>query len=46
MILSFDTTTMNPPYSITPKILQLVAAISEKTGQINAKYLDKPKHRL
>lgn len=46
MILSYDTITMNPPYSITPKILQLVANISEKIGQINAKYLDKPTPRL
>jgi Fic family protein len=37
---------MNPPYQITPKILNLVTAISEKIGQINAKYLDKPSPKL
>jgi Fic family protein len=37
---------MTPPYSITPKILQLVAQISERIGQINAKYLDKPTPKL
>jgi Fic family protein len=37
---------MTPPYSITPKILRLVAKISERIGQINAKYLDKPTPRL
>jgi Fic family protein len=37
---------MNPPYQITPKILNLVTTISEKIGQINAKYLDKPSPKL
>lgn len=37
MILS-----MKPPYDITPKILKLVTAISEKIGEINANLLDKP----
>jgi Fic family protein len=37
---------MNPPYEITPKILNLVTTISEKIGQINAKYLDKPSPKL
>jgi Fic family protein len=37
---------MNHPYQITPKILNLVTAISEKIGQINAKYLDKPSPKL
>ena len=37
---------MTPPYSITPKILRLVAQISERIGQINAKYLDKPTPKL
>lgn len=37
---------MNPPYQITPEILKLVASISEKIGQISAKFLDKPSPKL
>lgn len=37
---------MNPPYKITSEILALIASISEKIGQINAKYLDKPSPKL
>ena len=37
---------MNPPYQITPVILKLIASASEKLGQINAKYLDKPSVKL
>lgn len=37
---------MNPPYEITQQILILVSSISEKLGQINAKYLDKPSPKL
>lgn len=37
---------MNPPYEITSQILILVSSISEKLGQINAKYLDKPSPKL
>ena len=37
---------MNPPYQITPVILKLIASVSEKLGQINAKYLDKPSVKL
>lgn len=37
---------MNPPYQITPEILKLITSISEKTGQINAKFLDKPSPKL
>lgn len=37
---------MNPPYQITPEILKLVAFISEKLGQISAKFLDKPSPKL
>ncbi len=37
---------MNPPYKITTEILEMVASISEKIGQINAKYLDKPSPKL
>jgi len=42
MIVSF----MRPPYQITPEIVKLIASISEKLGQINAKYLNKPSPKL
>ena len=32
---------MNPPYDITNEILKLIATISEKIGEVNAKYLIK-----
>lgn len=37
---------MAPPYQITPEIIKLIASISEKIGQINAKFLDKPSPKL
>jgi Fic family protein len=37
---------MNPPYDITPAILNLVSLISEKLGEINAAYLHKPSTNL
>lgn len=37
---------MKPPYEITYSILSLSNSISQKLGQINAKYLDKPSPRL
>lgn len=37
---------MNPPYQITPEILKLITAVSEKIGHINAKFLDKPSPKL
>jgi Fic family protein len=37
---------MQPPYVITPAILQLIATISEKIGQINAIHLSKPPTEL
>jgi Fic family protein len=37
---------MQPPYSITSKILKLITSISEKIGAINANYLNKPKAEL
>jgi Fic family protein len=37
---------MNPPYKITPQIIKLISSISEKIGQINAKFLDKPSPKL
>jgi Fic family protein len=33
---------MKPPYTITGKILKLVASISEKIGEVNAAHLNKP----
>lgn len=37
---------MNPPYSITPKIMQLVSEISRQLGKIDASFLDKPAPKL
>lgn len=37
---------MKPPYEITPKILKLITSISEKFGEINANYLNKPSTTL
>jgi len=37
---------MKPPYNITPKILKLIASISERIGEINANLLDKPSPQL
>lgn len=37
---------MTPPYQITPEIIKLIASISEKIGQIKAKFLDKPSPKL
>jgi len=37
---------MKPPYSITGKILKLVALISEKIGEINSAHLSKPPAEL
>ena len=37
---------MKPPYQITPRIVQLISSVSEKIGQINAKFLDKPSPKL
>jgi Fic family protein len=42
MILSL----MKPPYTITEKIMTLVASISEKIGEINATHLYKPTTEL
>ena len=41
LILSNDTIIMKPPYDITPDILRLIASISTKIGEVNAKYLVK-----
>jgi Fic family protein len=37
---------MKPPYEISPKIVKLIAMISEKLGEINANFLDKPSPTL
>ena len=37
---------MKPPYDITPTILKLISSISEKLGEINANFLDKPSPQL
>ena len=37
---------MKPPYKITPEILKFVSSISEKMGEINAKYLHKQSPQL
>jgi len=37
---------MKPPYDITPNILKLISSISEKIGEINANYLNKPSTTL
>jgi len=37
---------MKPPYEITPAILRLISTISEKLGEVNANYLNKPSPQL
>jgi len=37
---------MKPPFKITTKILELIASISEKIGEVNAAYLFKPPTEL
>jgi Fic family protein len=37
---------MKPPYTITTRILELIASISEKIGEVNAAYLFKPPTEL
>ena len=37
---------MKPPYDITPEILKLITSISEKIGEVNANYLNKPSPQL
>jgi Fic family protein len=37
---------MKPPYSITGKILKLVASISERIGEVNSAHLTKPPTEL
>lgn len=37
---------MKPPYTITDKILHLVASISERIGEINANHYTSPQLNL
>ncbi len=37
---------MNPPYEITSEILKSITSISEKIGEINANYLNRPSPKL
>lgn len=37
---------MKPPYQITNRIIELVASIAEKVGEVNASYLYKPRTEL
>jgi hypothetical protein len=37
---------MRPPYEITTTILRYVPSISEKLGEVQAKYLNKPSPQL
>lgn len=37
---------MKPPYEITPEILRLITSISEKIGEVNANFLNKPSPKL
>ena len=47
LIVSNDSTRiMKPPYDITPKILKLITSISEKLGEVNANFLNKPSPQL
>ena len=46
MIISNDSITMKPPYQITPLILKLITSISEKIGEVNANFLNKPSPTL
>ena len=42
LIVSNDSIKMKPPYEITPDILKLITSISEKIGEVNANFLNKP----
>lgn len=46
LIVSNDSIKMKPPYEITPAILNYITSISEKIGEINANYLNKPSPQL
>lgn len=46
MILSQNKNNLRLPYQITNKILQLIASVSEKIGEVNSAYLYKPPTEL
>lgn len=46
LIVSNDSIIMNPPYKITPQILKLITSISEKIGEVNANFLNRPSPKL
>jgi len=46
LIVSNDSITMKPPYEITPVILNYITSISEKIGEVNANYLNRPSPQL
>jgi Fic family protein len=46
LIISYDTVKMKPPYEITPEILKLITSISEKIGEVNANFLNRPSPKL
>jgi len=46
LIVSNDTIKLKPPYDITPQVLKYVSLISEKIGEVNAKYLNRQSPQL
>lgn len=46
LIVSNDSINMKPPYEITSEILRLITSISEKIGELNANFLNKPSPQL
>lgn len=46
LIVSNDSINMKPPYEITPTILNYITSISEKIGEVNANYLNRPSPQL
>lgn len=46
LIASNDSINMKPPYEITPSILNYITSISEKIGEVNANYLNRPSPQL
>jgi len=46
LIVSNDSIKMKPPYQITTKVLKLITSISEKIGEVNANFLNRPSPKL
>lgn len=46
LIVSNDSIIMKPPYEITPTILNYITSISEKIGEVNANFLNRPSPQL